>query len=161
MNLATAFSESAQKCAGKPAIFWGEEVVTYDDIAAQSRWLAHELIAEFQVKPGDRVAIWLKNCPQFVSVLFGILQSGAVVVPINNFLKPDEVTYILKDCGAQVLISDVDMREGTARLRASVPALRVFEIESLATSAAPLPSLDKSERDLAVIIYTSGTTGRP
>jgi long-chain acyl-CoA synthetase len=161
MNLATAFSESAQKCAGKPAIFWGEEVVTYDDIAAQSAWLAHELTGPFEVKPGERVAIWLKNCPQFVSVLFGILQSGAAVVPINNFLKPDEVSFILKDCGAQVLISDAEMREGTARLRESIPGLRVLEIESLGRRADPPPPLNKSENDLAVIIYTSGTTGRP
>jgi long-chain acyl-CoA synthetase len=161
MNLAAAFSESAQKCAGKPAIFWGEQVITYDDIAGQSRWLALELARQFQVKPGDRVAIWLKNCPEFVSVLFGIIQSGAVVVPINNFLKPDEVTYILKDCGAGVLISDAEMREGTTRLRESIPGLRVLEIESLGRSADPLPSPGQNEQDLAVIIYTSGTTGRP
>lgn len=161
MNLATAFSESAQRCAAKPAIFWGEEIVTYDDIAAQSRWLAHELIRNFQIKPGDRVAIWLKNCPQFVPVLFGIIQSGAVVVPINNFLKPDEVGFILKDCGARVMISDTEMREGTERLRDQIPGLRVLEIESHGRSVDSVPLLNKNESDLAVIIYTSGTTGRP
>ena len=122
MNLATAFTESARKCAGKPAIFWGEDVVTYDEIAAESRWLAHELTANASIKPGDRVAVWLKNCPQFVSVVFGILQSGAVVVPINNFLKPDEVSFILRDCGAKILISEEGMREGTARLRTGAAA---------------------------------------
>ena len=162
MNLATAFLQSAQKCAGKPAIFWGEEVVTYDDIVAQSRWLASKLSDEMLVKPGERVAIWLKNCPEFVSVLFGILQSGAVVVPINNFLKPDEVTYILKDCGAKILISDAGMQEGTARLRESIPGLQVLETESLGRSAEPLSRENtQNEKDLAVIIYTSGTTGRP
>ena len=55
MNLATAFLESARKCAGKPAIFWGEEVVTYDDLVAQSRWLAKRLSEEMGVKPGERV----------------------------------------------------------------------------------------------------------
>ena len=99
MNLATAFLQSAQKCAGKPAIFWGEEVVTYDDIVAQSRWLASKLSDEMLVKPGERVAIWLKNCPEFVSVLFGILQSGAVVVPINNFLKPKGTDAVAKGQG--------------------------------------------------------------
>ena len=162
MNLATAFLQSAQKCAGKPAIFWGEEVVTYDDIVAQSRWLASKLSDEMLVKPGERVAIWLKNCPEFVSVLFGILQSGAVVVPINNFLKPDEVAYILKDCGAKILISDAGMQEGTARLRDSIPGLQVLETESLGRSAEPLSRENtQNEKDLAVIIYTSGTTGRP
>ena len=124
MNLATAFLQSAQKCAGKPAIFWGEEVVTYDDIVAQSRWLAKKLTEEMGVQPGERVAIWLKNCPEFVSVLFGILQSGAVVVPINNFLKPDEVAYILKDSGAKILVSDAGMTGGHCTLARIHPRSR-------------------------------------
>src|SRR5688572_2275373 len=162
MNLATACRQAAQKCAGKPAIFWGEEVVTYDDIVAQSRWLAGKLSDEMRIKPGERVAIWLKNCPEFISVLFGILQSGAVVVPINNFLKPDEVAFILKDSGAKILISDAGMNEGTARLRKSIPGLQVLETESLGRSAEPLSRENtQTEKDLAVIIYTSGTTGRP
>jgi long-chain acyl-CoA synthetase len=162
MNLAIAFTESAQKFADKPAIFYGEEVINYGQIAAQSRWLAHELSTAYGIKSGDRIAIWLKNCPEFVPVLFGILESGAVVVPINNFLKPDEVTYILKDCGAKVLISEGAMREGTAKLRENVPGLRIIEIESLGRSSAPLAQPNtQSTSDLAVVIYTSGTTGRP
>ena len=139
MNLATAFLDSAKRCAGKQAIFWGEEVVTYDDLVVQSRWLSRELVNKLQVQPGDRVAIWLKNCPEFVSVLFGILQAGAVVVPINNFLKPDEVTYILKDCGAKVLISSAEMNEGTARLRENISGLQLLEIETLGRSSEPHP----------------------
>jgi long-chain acyl-CoA synthetase len=162
MNLATAFLESARKCAGKQAIFWGEEVVTYDDLVAQSRWVALELTNTLKVQPGDRVAIWLKNCPEFVSVLFGILQAGAVAVPINNFLKPDEVSYILKDCGAKVLVSSSEMKEGTARLREGISGLEVLEIEAISLSNEPLPQENsQTEADLAVIIYTSGTTGRP
>ena len=162
MNLATAFLESARKCAGKPALFWGEEVVTYDDLVAQSRWLAKKLGEEMGVKPGERVAIWLKNCPEFVPVLFGILQAGAVAVPINNFLKPDEVSYILKDSGAKILISDASMQEGPSRLRESIAGLQVLETESLGRSTEPLSRENtQTEKDLAVIIYTSGTTGRP
>ncbi len=162
MNLANAFTASAQARAGQPAIFWGEDVIPYDQIAGQSLWLAHELQTKFAVKPGDCVAIWLKNCPEFVSVLFGILQAGAVVVPINNFLKPDEVTYILKDSGANVLVSEAAMSDGTARLRENIPGLRVLEIESLVSSKEPLAvTSQRGKNDLAVIIYTSGTTGRP
>ncbi len=162
MNLAIAFNESVQKSADKPAIFYGEEVIKYGEIASQSRWLARELSNTYGVKPGARVAIWLKNCPEFVSVLFGILEAGATAVPINNFLKPDEVTYILKDCGAQVLISETAMAEGTGKLRESIPGLRVFEIESLGRTSEPLTEPNTQGRsDLAVIIYTSGTTGRP
>jgi long-chain acyl-CoA synthetase len=162
MNLATAFLDSAHKCADKPAIFWGEDTITFNDILAQSRWVASELISARGIAPGDRVGIWLKNCPEFVSVLCGILQAGAVVVPINNFLKPDEVAYILKDCGARVLISETAMVEGTTRLREAIPGLQILNIESIARSdSAPTRENKQTEQDLAIIIYTSGTTGRP
>ncbi len=163
MNLGSAFATSARNCSEKPAIFWGEETISYNQIWRESQWLAHHLRSELGVKPGDHVAVWLKNCPEFISTVFGIFLSGATLVPINNFLKPDEVTYILHDSGAKVLISDKELAEGTARLRQMVPGLRVFEVEEFkadAIAGEPLIGA-QTEADLAVVIYTSGTTGRP
>src|SRR6058998_94277 len=97
MNLGEALVVSAQKHLSKPALFYGEQQVSYELILDQSRSLAAHLQNAFGVKPGDRVGLWLKNCPEFVPALFGILSAGAVVAPINNFLKPDEVAYILAD----------------------------------------------------------------
>src|SRR5688572_3478977 len=161
MNLATAFTESARKHDDKPAIFWGEETISYHRIWRESLWVASEL----GIKPGERVAIWLKNRPEFVSALFGVLLPGGVVVPVNNFLKPDEVHFILRDSGAKILISDHEMREGTAKLREMIPGLRVIEVESI-PKETQLPSdtelkgiNSRSRDDLAVVIYTSGTTG--
>jgi long-chain acyl-CoA synthetase len=163
MNLGLAFAASARTSSAKPAIFWGEDVITYDQIWRESQWLAHHLTCNFAVKPGERVAVWLKNRPEFVSVVFGVLLAGGVLVPINNFLKPDEVTHILRDSGAKVLISDADLAEGTAKLRQVFPELQVFEVESLKGDALPGEPLvgTQTEQDLAVVIYTSGTTGRP
>jgi long-chain acyl-CoA synthetase len=163
MNLGTAFASSARSCSEKPAIFWGEQTISYDRIWREAQWLADHLRNELGVKPGDPVAVWLKNCPEFVSTMFGIFFAGATLVPINNFLKPDEVTFILHDSGARVLISDRELAEGTARLREKVPGLRVFEVENLRPDAmAGEPMIgSQTETDLAVVIYTSGTTGRP
>ena len=162
MNLATAFGISAQKQGDKPAIFWAEQQISYASITRDARWLANQLVREHQIQPGDRVAIWLKNCPEFVPALFAILQAGAVVVPINNFLKPDEVAYILKDSGAKTIVSESAMKDGLARLTEANPSLRIFEIEQFKQAAdAPAVEVDRNESDLAVIIYTSGTTGRP
>jgi long-chain acyl-CoA synthetase len=163
MNLASAFALSVEKNSNKTAIFWGEQELTYSQVSARAHWLAGDLAHRFSVKAGDRVGLWLKNCPEFVSILFGILEAGAVVVPVNNFLKPDEVSFILKDARAQVLISEAAMAEGLAKLREMMPGLRTFEMEEFhrdlpATNFVPVP---RSRSDLAVIVYTSGTTGHP
>jgi len=95
MNLATAFAAGAEKHARKTAVFWGDAEYSYEKLHTQSRWLAQRLQNEFRVQPGDRIWLWLKNSPEFISAIFGVLGAGGVVVPVNNFLKPDEVSYIL------------------------------------------------------------------
>ena len=95
MNLASAFAASAQKRPDKTALYWGDREFTYDTLLKQSRAVAARLAGQYRVKAGDRVALWLKNRPEFVSTLFGILNAGAMVMPINNFLKPAKVNYIL------------------------------------------------------------------
>src|SRR6266487_3951073 len=103
MNLATAFAASAKENASKTAVFWGEAEFTYERLARQSSGFAARLQSDLGVKPGDRVGLWLKNCPEFISAIFGVLQAGGVVVPINNFLKPAEVCQILVDAGVKAV----------------------------------------------------------
>src|SRR4029078_11834770 len=128
MNLGLAFAASARTSSAKPAIFWGEDVITYDQIWRESQWLPPHLPPNCAVKPGERVAVWLKNRPEFVSVVLGVLLAGGALVPISKCLKSDEVTRILRDSGAKVLISDVDLAEGTAKLRQVFPELQVLEV---------------------------------
>ncbi len=185
MNLASAFAASAQKRPDKIALYWGEREVTYDTLLKQSRAVAAQLAGQYRVKAGDRVALWLKNRPEFVPALFGILNAGAVVVPINNFLKPAEVIYILQDAGIDVLVADEELAVHSPALTAARPDLKVCKVEDFAGGDDPnlTPTLSppsegaerekvagestqgamnpQSESDLAVIIYTSGTTGRP
>src|SRR5688500_8735514 len=123
MNLATAFNEVAQRSLQKPALFWGDEEFSYEQFLKQSHWIG-ERLKQSGVKPGAHVALWLKNCPQFVPALIGVWQAGAVVAPINNFLKPDEVTYILSGAGISVVITDATMSEGSAKLKEARPQLQ-------------------------------------
>jgi long-chain acyl-CoA synthetase len=165
VNLATAFAASVEKRPGKIALYWGESEFTYATVFAQSRAVTAELTGHFGVKPGDRVALWLKNRPEFIPAVFGILGAGAVLVPINNFLKPDEVNYILRDGGIDVLITEDDLAMHTPALIAARPQLKIFRVDEFPVSPAPSSQLPtapaRTESDLAVIIYTSGTTGRP
>jgi long-chain acyl-CoA synthetase len=170
MNLARAFDASVKKRPAKTALFWGEREYSYAEIWDQTNWVSEHLRTELGVKPGDRVGLWLKNCPEFVGSLFGILHAGAVAVPINNFLKPDEVNYILNDAGIDALITDADLGSHARALTAVRPGLSFLKIEAL--SALPVGKgaghtphvshrVHNSPEDLAVLIYTSGTTGRP
>jgi long-chain acyl-CoA synthetase len=161
-SLAAAFTASAQLHAAKTAVFWGEETFTFHQLLEQSKAVASILRRIQGVKPGDRVGIWLRNCPQFIPALFGILQAGATAVPINNFLKPDEVNFILGDAGVDVLISEAAVNEALTRLVAGRPGLRVLRVEDFpAVAPADFTPVEVSASDLAVLIYTSGTTGHP
>src|ERR1019366_1723856 len=164
MNLASSFAVSVQKRPQKIALSWGEREYSYAELLRLSTRVAEHLQQDFGVKPGDRVGLWLKNCPEFIPSLFGILHAGAVVVPINNFLKPDEVNYILNDAGIDVLITDADLGTHHRALEATRPQLKLFRIEQLENlepGRETLPLPERAESDLAVIIYASGTTGRP
>ncbi len=171
MNLARAFAQSARQHADKTALFWGDREYSYQELRFQALFIASLLREQFGTKPGDRVGIWLKNCPEFVSALFGILYVGAVLVPINNFLKPEEVNFILSDAGIDVIITDAELSGHFQTLKTIRPALKLLNVEKVLASfradTSPTfedPDLNLPERketDLALLIYTSGTTGRP
>jgi long-chain acyl-CoA synthetase len=164
MNLASAFIQSARSHADKTAVFWGDAGITYAQLLAATAQVAGRLQADFGVARGTRVALWLKNCPEFIPSYFGVLSLGGVVVAVNNFLKADEVKFILDDAGADVVITDASMDEAVARLAEARPGTKFLRVEEIGAgtvgTGGEFQSLD-SEGDLAVLIYTSGTTGRP
>ena len=169
MNLTSAFADSIRKHPTKTALFWGEREFSYAQLGDHSKRVSEQLQQNFGIKAGDRVGLWLKNCPAYIPCLFGILQSGAVAVPINSFLKPDEVNYILSDAGIDVLITDSALGSHHRPLETARPQLRLFRIEAElqppeSTARRPksgLRAASAAQADLAVLIYTSGTTGRP
>lgn len=166
MNLAAAFGASANKHAEKIALYWGDQEYSYRKLWEETVRVSDLLAATFGVKPGDRVGLWLKNCPEFVPAFFGILKAGAVVVPINNFLKPAEVNFILQDAGVDVLISDRELGAHFPALVSARPSLKLWPVEELigltqSNRSGGESAVGSGEKQLAVIIYTSGTTGRP
>jgi long-chain acyl-CoA synthetase len=163
MNLATAFGAAVDRHPDKIALFWGEREYAYRELWDETQRVAGNLRRRMGVKAGDRVGLWLKNCPEFVPAVFGVLQAGGVLVPINNFLKPPEVSFMLNDAGVDLIIADDELASGFTALQADRPTLRCVRIEELMTGepakATEFPA--RNEADLAVIVYTSGTTGRP
>src|SRR5213592_4259310 len=163
MNLATAFASAAAQHAKKTAVFWGDQEHSYEVVLAQSRQLARHLQQALGVNPGDRVGLWLRNCPEFISTLFAVFQAGAVVVPINNFLKREEVHHILVDAGIDVLITDATVSEQVAGLKVLRPQLAIWNVEEYGDLGnLKAPQLDRKSKiqnpesaDLAIILYTS------
>ena len=132
-NIASAFLETATPHADKPALFWGDSRFTYGHYRDQVLGTAAMLRAR-GIRPGDRVAVWLKNCPEFVGALFGVLAADAVLVPINNFLKPAEVAYMLQDAGIDWIIAE-EGHAGLPELRTLRPGLQVLSRQDV----LPLP----------------------
>jgi len=163
MNLALAFAQSAQRDLSKTALSWGDVRFSYGQFWAQTQLVAEQLQTKLGVRHGDRVGLWLRNCPEFVPALFGIWQAGAVAVPINSFFKPPEVQFILADAGIETVILDESRREDFAILAGGRAELKSLFVESLGGQGTrdAEPRADLAEGDLAVIVYTSGTTGHP
>jgi len=166
MNLVSAFAASVKKSPDKAALYWGDSEFSYAALFAQAGAVTAELAGKFGVKSGDRVGLWLKNRPEFIPAVFGILGANAALVPINNFFKPSEVNYILQNAGIDVLITDGELAVHAPALLAARPQLKLFRVEGfpgpeIANLKSRSLNCSRGENDLAVIIYTSGTTGRP
>lgn len=165
MNLAKAFLKTAHKYPENVAIYYYETQITYSQLAKESNKLASYFSTELKIKPGDRVAIYCKNRPEFLIAMLGTLIAGAIVVPINSFLKPVEISYILNDCEVHVLVSEKVLLENLFYTHQMVSNLRTVLAEDfykIPTNSFKIPGHTlRTENDLAFISYTSGTTGKP
>jgi len=150
---------------------YGEERLTFREMRAQAAALAKALRDDFGVGIGDRVAIAMRNLPEFVIAFWGGALNGAIVAPLNSLWTGEELTYGLEDCGAKVAFLDPDRTEKAKEH--GVPAgTTVVTVRSHEHDLAfddlvhgdPLPADEFAQLtrdDLITILYTSGTTGRP
>ncbi len=163
----------AKNRGGKVALFDGDDKIKYRDLLQRVDKLA-AFLADKGIKRGDKVALFLRNSPEFIYSIFAVSKLGAILVPINTFLKGEELTYILEDSGASLLIGSVIHEKVISDSRAhELCSLTLWEGELDATDEhnisfveALYTTLDTSLvasalDDTAVIIYTSGTTGKP
>ena len=159
MNIANWLTRIAEARREAPAIYFGRELVAdYSTFHARAARVAGWLAAQ-GVVPGDRVGIFMKNCPDYLIVLFGIWYSGAVAVPINGKLHEREAAWIIDHAGAKVCFSSEklaeDLAEAGAAAQIADPATESFDADPAAEPARRNPD------DMAWLFYTSGTTGRP
>lgn len=138
---------------------------SYQQTLALSAQFAHTLQAN-EVKPGDRVAVQVEKSPQALALYFACVQSGAVLLPLNNAYTTTELAYFLSDAEPAAVVVDSERAEETAMVAgaAHVLTLDLDGTGSLskqaASQATTFDTVARSANDLAAILYTSGTTGR-
>jgi acetyl-CoA synthetase len=135
----------------------GDEILSFDDIAAGSARFAHWLVAN-GIQPGDRIAFMLEPSLPFYLSLFGAMMMGAISVPLFTLFGLDGLRLRVDDCKPKLLISNVDKVE----IANSVRGLRVVVVdERLLDEIVSFPATYHCvtrAQDLAVFQYTSGTT---
>jgi len=180
--------ESSRLHGAATFLVYEDERTTFEEHYRSAAAVAHLLIDRYGVRPGDRVAIAMRNFPEWAMAFWGAAAAGAVVVPLNAWWTASELVYGLEDSGARVAFLDLERAE---RLAGQVDGLDLQTVVARA-GAAPLPGVaaatDRLEEvlasvldglasdaggstllpdagvgpeDDATIFYTSGTTGRP
>ena len=100
-------------------MFYGTEI-SYAELDRLSDAFA-ALITRHGARPGDRIAVFLQNCPQFLIAFFGILKAGCVHVPVNPLFKEHELLYELNDTGAEIIIVQDQLMELVEAVRGRTP----------------------------------------
>jgi fatty-acyl-CoA synthase len=176
-TLGDLLHRSAARFPDKLAIACGDGVRwTYREFDRLCDRLAAGLAAQGIAK-GDRVAILARNSHGFAALRFALARLGAVLVPINFMLKPDEAAYILRHAGARLLATDsglASLARAAAALDTKVERLLwlpaedaseaqpdMLQFDTLAACTDAPPMVDLSGGDLLQIVYTSGTESSP
>src|SRR3989441_12080296 len=137
------FEAAAERRPAAPAIHYFDATLSYGELDRMAATLSASL-TELGLAPGDRVALYLQNVPQFVIAQCAVWKAGGVVVPLNPMLKEAELSYHLNDAGARVLICLESLYERTAR--SVVPQTSVARVVTTSEldcvpPGSPLPPL--------------------
>ncbi|MDQ2754230.1 MAG: AMP-binding protein [Actinomycetota bacterium] len=165
---------TARGFADKTFIVYEDERWSFAQVMAEVDALGAALVRDYGISPGDRVAIGMRNYPEWVVAFAAITSIGAISVSLNAWWSEDELDYALDDSGSRALIADASRASRTAascaRLGVRVLVARGGDTELPAGAdrwedrvrpGDALPDVTVSPYDDATILYTSGTTGRP
>jgi len=171
-------SMAASRDAAAPALSAGQQTWRYGALDDAVRACAAGLLRA-GIARGERVGIYLEKRPETVVASFGSAAAGAVFVPMNPLLKPEQVAYIAADCDVRVLVTSPERLALLAPWLDRFTALRCVVVTDKAEAPPPMPAgveiiawsdlLSAPARpghrvidtDMVAILYTSGSTGRP
>ena len=165
MNLAAWMTRAGKALGHAPALGLGDRTVrNYGETARRVAILAGAMRNRLDLRPGDRVALTMKNCPDYVELLFAAWHAGLAAVPINAKLHASEFAYILENSGARAVFATTDLSPVIGSVAAN-GVERILEIGSAEYAdlydGEPVPLAQVAPDDVAWLFYTSGTTGQP
>lgn len=160
---------AAERGPGAAALTSGNLTLCYAQLAdALMRFSS--AVRSLGMRRGERVGIYLEKRLETVVASFGCTHAGTVMVPINPLLKPEQVVFIINDCGVKLLVTSSERLETLQLALQRCPGLQIVVVGAEATGAthwsemmrAPVGRAQRLiDTDVAAILYTSGSTGKP
>lgn len=158
----------------KTFIVYESERLTFAQAWTEAGRIGALLIADYGVRPGDRVAISMRNYPEWILAFMAVTSIGGIVVAMNALWQPEEMAYGLSDCGAKVLFADQERLDRLALIdthpnvkvisvRATTSLVEATDLKTRLAAFGPadMPNVGIAPDDEAMIFYTSGSTGHP
>ncbi|MGO9371246.1 MAG: class I adenylate-forming enzyme family protein [Syntrophobacteraceae bacterium] len=171
-NLGDIPPYAAERYGHKTALIFQDKAFTFRDLENLTNRLAQSL-RKLGINPGERVSIYSNNSWEWVVSYYAIAKLGGVINPINVMLKPEEVCFVVQDCGAKAIILSADKAGPTREATKGVPGLEhiisyenagegILFFQDLLDKGSPEPMRSSAGHgDISTIGYTSGTTGHP
>ncbi len=169
-TLRTLFADT---CSDAPFLVYGDERLSFAGTYAAAARVATVLVNDYSVKRGDRVAISMRNYPEWILSFMAVTAVGGIAVAMNALWRPDEMAFGLSDSGAKVLIADQERLDRFADISPALD-IQVIAVRAEATDHANLADLVSAYADVtempaqapdpeddATLMYTSGSTGNP
>lgn len=155
-------------------IVYEDDRWTMPEVLGLAGQIGHALVHELGVEHGDRVAIAMRNYPEWIAAFAAITSIGAIAVPLNAWWVTDEIVFALSDSGAKVVFADDERlariaEAPTGAITATAVAVRAerslpdgaVALDDLLVDGTTMPEVEIDPDDDVTILYTSGTTGRP
>ncbi len=160
------FEARAAGTPNAPALFYGEQILSYAQLNRQANRLAHYLVEECGLRPDTLVGVYVQRSAEMIVAILAVLKAGGAYVPLDPEYPPARLAYMLEDAAVSIVLTQGHLREGLP----PTDARRIIEVgeatfqtrlEAYPTDNLPAHTLGINPQHLAYIIYTSGSTGQP